>query len=336
MKFLPADGATMQRMRILRPGLILCATIAMAAMFLSDHYGAPVMLLALLIGMSLNSIAPDGLFMPGVAYTSKTVLRIGVALLGARITMGEVVELGAIPVALAVIGVATTIGLGLVLARMLGKTSAFGVLTGGAVGICGASAAMALAAILPRGKHGIGEKDTIFAVIGVTTLSTVAMVTYPVLTSFLGFDDRSAGVFIGATVHDVAQVVGAGYTISPEAGDAATVTKLFRVMLLVPVVAAVTLALMRSGASGDGQRTRFPTFLIAFVLLVAINSIELVPGFVQWGLSEISRWALVAAIAGLGVRTSLKELLEVGPRSLVMIVAETAWIAALAVLILKL
>lgn len=334
MIFPPANQAFAQRFRVLRPGLVLCATIALAAMFLSDHYGAPVMLLALLIGMSLNSTAPDGIFSAGVAFTSKTVLRIGVALLGARITISEVIELGATPILLAVIGVATTIGFGVLLARLLGKTPAFGVLTGGAVGICGASAALALAAILPRGKNGIGEKETIFTVIGVTTLSTVAMVLYPLVTSFLGFNDRAAGVFIGATVHDVAQVVGAGYTISQEAGDAATVTKLFRVTLLVPVIAVVTLTLIKTGLSGSGERTTFPLFLIAFMALVTVNSLGLIPEIVQWALSETSRWALVAAIAGLGLRTSLKELLDVGPRSMVIIVCETAWIAALAMLVL--
>ena len=111
------------------------------------------MLLALLLGVSLNSIAPNGLFMPGVEFTSKTILRAGVALLGVRITLAEVFELGITPIFLAVVGVVTTILVGIGLARIMGKTASFGVLTGGAVGICGASAALALTAVLPKGDQ---------------------------------------------------------------------------------------------------------------------------------------------------------------------------------------
>ena len=127
--------------------------VALAATFLGSQYGVPVMLLALLLGVSLNSIAPNGLFMPGVEFTSKTILRAGVALLGVRITLAEVFELGITPIFLAVVGVVTTILVGIGLARIMGKTASFGVLTGGAVGICGASAALALTAVLPKGDQ---------------------------------------------------------------------------------------------------------------------------------------------------------------------------------------
>ena len=114
-----------------------------------------------------------------------------------------------------------------------------GILTGGAVAICGASAALAISSILP--KSGSRERDTIFTVIAVTTFSTIAMIVYPVIVTFIGLDDRAAGVFLGGTIHDVAQVVGAGYSISEEVGDLSTIIKLFRVSMLVPVVLLLTL-----------------------------------------------------------------------------------------------
>ena len=101
----------------------------------------------------------------------------------------------------------------MLLARQMGLKRDFGLLTGVSVGICGASAALAIASILPRGKDGISERDTIFTVLGVTTLSTLAMVAYPIIATSLEFDDLKAGMFLGATIHDVAQVIGAGYTI---------------------------------------------------------------------------------------------------------------------------
>lgn len=317
----------------LRSGIFLCLLIALAATFLSNQYGAPVMLLALLLGMSLNSISPDGLFMPGVAFTSKSILRAGVALLGVRITLAEVFELGVTPILLAVAGVVTTITVGIGLARLIGKTASFGVLTGGAVGICGASAALALTAVLPKGDKGISEQDTILTVIGVTSLSTLAMVAYPALTTALGFTDHDAGVFIGATVHDVAQVVGAGYTISVEAGDAATVTKLLRVMLLVPVVAVLAILMVRKATLGAAT-VKFPAFLVVFVLLVGINSAGWIPTRISDILIQASSWALIAAIAGLGMRTSLHALMGVGVLSVFMILLETIWIASFATFIL--
>ncbi len=331
---LPVDSYLSAPLMTLRSGLIHCAVVSLAATFLGNRHGAPVMLLALLLGISLNSIAPVGLFMPGVEFTSKTILRIGVALLGARITLAGVFELGLSPVFLAVAGVGTTIQVGLVLARLMGKSASYGVLTGGAVGICGASAALALAAVLPEGDRGISEQDTILTVIGVTSLSTLAMVAYPAMTAALGYSEIEAGIFVGATVHDVAQVVGAGYTISVEAGDAATVTKLLRVMLLVPVVAVLAIVLLAK-TSKSAEKVKFPAFLLFFVVLVALNSAGWIPPWLSDLLTTLSSWALVAAVAGLGMRTSLHSLMNVGVLSLAIIVIETIWIAGLAAFVIS-
>jgi uncharacterized integral membrane protein (TIGR00698 family) len=198
------------------------------------------------------------------------------------------------------------------------------VLTGGAVGICGASAAMAISAVLPRHAH--AERNTIFAVIAVTTLSTIAMVVYPIVAAAIGLDEQAAGIFLGGTIHDVAQVVGAGYGISTEAGDVATVTKLFRVAMLVPVVFGLSLVYGRR--EGTGRRPPLPLFVVAFCLLVAANSFGLVPAAPQAFLNELSRWCLVAAIAALGVKTSLKALMTVGAVPVSLMVAETLFIAA--------
>ena len=311
----------------LAPGFVVSATVAMAATFLSEHYGTPVMLFALLLGMAFNFLAKDEKCRAGVAFTSSVILRIGVALLGAKITADAVLKLGYGPLLLTVCGVSLTIGFGMLLARFMGLKRDFGLLTGVSVGICGASAALAVASILPRGKDGISERDTIFTVLGVTTLSTLAMIDYPILAQSLDFDDLKAGMFLGATIHDVAQVIGAGYTISDTAGEAATVTKLLRVALLVPVVVAITLLMFHSRRAGRSQRPPFPLFLVGFVVLVAGNSLGFIPESLRIGLGTVSRWALVAAIAALGIKTSLKDIATLGPKALILLVAETFWIA---------
>jgi uncharacterized integral membrane protein (TIGR00698 family) len=313
--------------RSLAPGLAIAGLVALAASWLAEHYATPVMLFALLLGIAVNFLSQDPRCQPGIEFASRTVLRLGVALLGARITFGQVQTLGGAALLLAAAAVVLTILCGVVLARATGLRRDFGVLTGGSVAICGASAALAIASVLPRGPE--HERDTIMTVVAVTTLSTIAMVLYPVLAAAVGFDERTTGIFLGATIHDVAQVVGAGYSVSTPAGDTATLVKLFRVALLLPVVLAISFALQRSvGRPGPGEARPplLPAFLAGFAALVVVNSMGWLPQGAAQGLQEASRWCLVVAIAALGTRTSLGDLARVGWRPVAVIVGETLFV----------
>jgi uncharacterized integral membrane protein (TIGR00698 family) len=308
---------------------MLALAVAAAARFFSDHYGAPAMLFALLFGIAFNFLSTDDRCAPGIEFASKTLLRAGVALLGFRLSLSEIASLGAGSL-LAVAGLLVlTIAFGILVAPLLGRHWRFGLLTGGAVAICGASAALAISAVLPR-REGL-EKDTLFTVMAVTTLSTVAMVTYPILTKLLGFGDAETGFVIGATIHDVAQVVGAGYSVSEIAGNLATLVKLERVALLPIVLLAITLF------SGKGERkgVGLPAFLVGFVACVLINSSGLTPPVVQTSAATLSQWLLTIAIAGLGIRTSLKVMLDLGPRHLILVVAETLFLLFAALLAVR-
>jgi uncharacterized integral membrane protein (TIGR00698 family) len=309
------------------PGVLVALTIGLASAFLADHYGAPVMLFALLIGMAFHFLHEEGRCVAGIEFASRTILRVGVALLGIRITFDQIASLGAAPVAMVVVGVTTTILAGLIGARFLNLSRTFGVLSGGAVAICGVAAALAIASVLPRTQQ--SERDTILTVVSVTALSTIAMIAYPIWVAALGLDNRLAGVFLGGTIHDVAQVVGAGYMVSQESGDIATYVKMLRVAMLLPVVFAIAFVLARYGDRSSGKATLVPVFLVGFAVLVAINSTGLIPKPVAEGISDISRWCLVTAIAALGMKTSFKELIKVGWRPVALMVGETAWIAAL-------
>lgn len=323
-------GRLLQRCRTHFRGVLLAVALAAAARFFSEHYGAPAMLFALLFGIAFNFLAEDARCAPGVAFASKTLLRAGVALLGFRLSLSEIAALGAGPLVAVVSLLVLTIGFGIVAARLLGRHWRFGLLTGGAVAICGASAALAISAVLGK-REGL-EKDTLFTVVAVTTLSTVAMVTYPILTGLLGFDDARTGFLIGATIHDVAQVVGAGYSVSEDAGNLATLVKLERVAMLPVVLLAITLATAKGGGKGAG----LPAFLVAFVACLLINSAGLAPEFVQTGAADLSQWLLLTAIAALGVRTSLKAMLDLGPRHLILVVAETLFLLGGALITVRL
>ena len=319
-----------QRSKEATPGLLFCLVITGAAAFLTASHGGPVVLYALLLGMAFNFLADDPRFMPGLALASQLILRVGVALLGSRITLGLVGDVGLPMLACIAVIVLATVAFGFAVAHFLDLPKRFGVLTAGATAICGASAAAALAAVLPRDAN--RERDTAFTIIGVTTLSTVAMILYPAVGRSIGFDDKEIGIFIGATIHDVAQVVGAGYSVSPLAGDKATIVKLFRVALLVPIVLGVALAARRLEPSVKAtSKGLLPSFLVAFVVLVLINSAGWVPPAVADALSHTSRWCIVVAIAAVGVKTSLKSFIGVGQPAVGMLIAETLVLAVLAV-----
>ncbi len=323
-----------ERARQLAPGFMASAIVAAAATFLSEHYKAPVMLFALLLGMAMNFLATDGKCKPGIEFTAREILRVGVALLGLRITFSQIAALGWHPVILVLVSVVVTILVAMVVARAMGFQTLFGLLTGGATAICGASAALALSAALPA--HPGKEKATLFTVIGVSALSTLAMIAYPMIVNLLHLSPSEAGVFLGGTIHDVAQVVGAGYGMSQETGDTATVIKLMRVAMLLPVIAFASMVTRMRGAQDGGKRPPIlPWFAVGFVLLAAVNSTGWVPALVQSGGNELSRWCLVIAISALGMKTQLKELATVGIKPIVLMVGETIFLAGLVLLMMR-
>ena len=313
--------------KLVWPGLAVAGTVAVAATFLSVHYHASAMLFALLLGMALNFLAEEGRCLPGIQLASTLVLRTGVALLGLRITVAQVQALGWLTIALIVVSVGLTIVVGVLVSRALKLGNAFGTLTGGAVAICGASAALAIASILPKHKH--AERDASFTVIGVTALSTLAMILYPIAVRMLGFDDHAKGIFLGATIHDVAQVVGAGYSVSQDTGDTATIVKLLRVAMLLPVCIVIGLALHVRGSQAAHAAPVLPWFAVAFAALVLVASTGWIPERVIDAGSIVSRWFLVTAIAAIGMKTSLKSLVDMGLKPVMLVVVETLFLALL-------
>ncbi len=323
------------RLRALFPGILLSLVLALAAGFLAANQGGPAVLYALFLGMAFHFLASDTRFAEGVAVSARSILRLGVALLGGRITLDQVTALGGERLIGIAATVALTIGFGVLAARALGLKRRYGLLSAGATAICGASAAAAIAAVLPRYPE--QERDTAFTIIGVTSLSTLAMVLYPPLARLIGFDATETGIFLGGTIHDVAQVVGAGYSVGPETGDVATIIKLWRVALLVPTVLLIALALRGDPpAPGTRRPPLVPPFLLGFVGLVTLNSIGWLPAWAGGLMGDASRWCITIAIAALGVKTSLQALGKVGGRAIGLMLAETLLLLGLVGLLLRL
>ena len=298
------------------PGLAVVAAGTLAAGFLADHYGVPLTLMALLIGLALNFLSADTRLTPGLAFASRSLLRWGIVLVGARVTFAQIAALG--PVALLCVAgiVALTIGTGILAARRLGYGTAFGVLAGGAVGICGAAAAMALATTL--GERRVSQTQLTLVLVGISAFSAGAMVAYPLVAHGLGLSDTRAGFLLGAAIHDVAQAIGAGYAFSPGAGDVATIVKLTRVALLAPVLGIVALFLPRSER---GSGTGVPWFVLGFLAVAGINSLGIIPRIAADGAQAAAAALLAAAVTATAIRSPLSQLLATGPRPLLVIAA---------------
>jgi len=293
------------------PGLIVAGLATLAAAALSSRYGAPLTLMALLIGLSL---------------AARELLRIAIVLIGARITLAQVAALGPQSLAMVAATVAITISVGLITARALGLSAPRGLLAGGAVAICGGSAALAIAATLSEKR--ITPADLALTLVGIATMSAGALILYPMLALALGLSNAQAGYLLGASIHDVAQAVGAGYAVSPEAGEIATIVKLARVALLAPVLAVLTLAYP---AQTDGPRARIPLipwFVLGFFAVAGFNSAGLIPAPAASAAADAASGLLALSVAATAIRTPLADVLKSGPRPLITIAAAT--LAALA------
>lgn len=333
---LPSIQSLRADFQTLFPGIIVAILVAVSAQFLANHYATPAMLLALLLGIAVSFLGEEGKTVAGIDFSAKTLLRVGVALLGFRISAEMLSGLGAPIVALIIGSVLVTILFGLVISRFFGHKWRFAFLTAGSVAICGASAAMAISAVLPKDER--SDERLIFTVMGVTVLSTLAMIAYPIGVTQLGLTDTQAGIFLGGTIHDVAQVVGAGFSISDNAGDTATLVKLIRVAMLAPVVLLASLWI-RSFSKIDKAQARpplLPGFVILFFVFAAANSSSFVPAGFSDFFGDLSRWFLLTAIAAVGMKTHLKQILSVGGPAIGLIVTETIFIAILILLGIRL
>jgi uncharacterized integral membrane protein (TIGR00698 family) len=338
--------ATFDLMGGIAPGLILSGALALVAARLAPlttegslaAFGRPITItppvLALLIGMALHPVGARPSFSPGTTFAIKKVLRWAIAAFGVKISVADVLHLGIGNAAMVVASMALTMASAIMLARLLGLGDVFGIIAGAATAICGASAAMAIATVLP--EYSGRQKETAFVVIAVNGFATIAMTLYPPLCAALGFDDQATGVFLGSSIHDVAQVVGTGYSVSEIAGNTATVVKLFRVFLLLPIVVGTSWWFAKSSGRGENDKLPVPVFALMFLAVVVLNSTGEMSNPMRAATAELSRAGLLVAMAALGLSTSLFSIVRMGRGQLFTVFGATlvaflvplAWLVA--------
>jgi uncharacterized integral membrane protein (TIGR00698 family) len=335
------SAATVQK---LAHGLLLSLAVALAAYLLAPQVKAltggrlslPDMVIALVIGVTLNGVASRPIFEPGMTFAVKKLLRWAIGLLGLRIALGDIIALGFGTALLVVLSMVATVASGIWLARALSREDGFGALAGAATAVCGASATLATATVVPdyKGK----SADVAFTVVMANAVSTLVMLAYPWLCAQLGLNPLETGIMLGATIHDMAQVVGAGYAVSDPVGNTAVIVKLFRVFLLLPAVLIIGWWFVRGQGSAGTAKVPLPIFAFVFLGLCIVNSIMAAgpalatglhyPLIKSW-LSFAATWGMLIAIAALGLGTSLRQLMTIGWRHFAVFMGATVVILSI-------
>lgn len=310
-------------------GTLMAIIIGAASLFVSEHYGGPAVLFALLIGMAFHFLSEDPRTLAGIQFSSTTILRWGVALLGAKISASQLSLLSPGLIFVIVGGVFATVLFGSIITRFSKWPLTEGTLAGAATAICGASAAIALAATF--NKKQLREQALLAIVVTVTALSTLAMVLYPFICSWLNFNHVDSGLLLGGTIHDVAQVVGAGAMIGPDALEIASMTKMLRVAMLIPMLIIFMFVFASKAHRSEEEKSmpwykNIPLFLIGFIILAALNCTGCIPVKVSEFLGEVSRLFILISIAALGLKTSLGKLRTVGWTPIVLMSIDTVFL----------
>jgi uncharacterized integral membrane protein (TIGR00698 family) len=299
------------------PGLLVATLLAGAAMWLAEtpplkqglHVSA--LLVVVVLGMLWKSFAPiPAAALPGIRVAQRPVLRWAVAGLGFRLSLPELWKIGAPALGVVLISTFSALVFGWWVARRLGLERRLAVLIGVGGAICGASAIVAADSVVQA-----EEKDAALAVGIITLFGTIGILIYPLIGRALHLSDFFYGVWDGASLHEMAQVVAAGFGVSEEAARVATVVKLARICLLAPVVFYLAWETRRRvGTAGAAKVSPVPWFLVLFVAFATLNSSGLIAAPTLEILRRADLWLLCVGMAGVGLQTGFGDLKDAGIR----------------------
>lgn len=314
---------------------MLVAIICAAAFSLRELPGLGIFspaILAVLLGLAFANVvgaAPNTL--DGIGFCQKGLLRFAIVTLGFQITAAQVLAIGFGGVVAIVLCVAATFVFTISLARVIGVDSKLAELIAAGTSICGASAIIATNAVT-KARDG----DVAYAVACITLFGTVAMLGYPLLAAPLGLDQHLFGVWTGASIHEVAQVVGASFQNGEQAGEMGTVAKLARVTLLAPMVVALGFLAGRGGRSGQTGAPPVPWFVLGFIGAVIFNSVIGLPDQARPLVVFATTVMITMGLAALGLTAKISEIRSRGLRPLLLALSAFLFIAVLSLLLIKL
>ncbi len=315
------------------PGLALAGLIAIFAETLHSYHGFDrfnPMILAMLMGLGFNALigTPEHC-RAGTGFAARTLLRLAIALLGLQLALTRLGDLGWSGILLIVTAVPATFCATLLMGRWLKVPQELRYLIAFGTSICGASAVMAGNTVV-KGS----EDEAAYGVACVTIFGTIAMLVYPMLPGLLGLNANQFGLWAGASIHEIGQAVAAGYQAGAVSGDAATLAKLSRVLLLAPVVLTVGLVFARRAKQESQQhnsgfsRIALPWFILVFVALAGLNSLGVVPEMAQKAAPNVTGFMMAVALAAMGLNTDGRKLLRCGWRPLLLGFLASSFIAS--------
>jgi uncharacterized integral membrane protein (TIGR00698 family) len=301
----------------LLPGLILACTIAGGAMAFRTLTGVQALsplILSIVIGMVIGNLRrPPVACLPGIGFSMKRLLRLGIVLLGLQITLSQILSLGLGGLLTVTLTLAASFAAIMLAGRLLGVERGLTGLIAAGTAVCGASAVIAANAAV-RGR----EEDVAYAVACVTIFGSISMLAYPLMAAPLSLDAAAYGLWAGATIHEVAQVVAATFQAGDLAGQYGTIGKLARVMLLAPLVVTLALTLFRRPAGEKAGGSPLPWFVIGFLLMVILNSITSLPAAFSQIAAQTATFLLASGLAAMGLQTQLRQLAARGLRPLAL------------------
>ncbi|MBK8175545.1 MAG: YeiH family putative sulfate export transporter [Rhodospirillales bacterium] len=322
----------------LLPGLTVSAVIAGAGFALRTLPGVSTfspMILAIVIGIAVRTVLGSPAWAkPGIVFALRRVLRLAIILLGLQLTLEQVNSVGVQGVALIAATLIATFVFTTWLGRRLGVERGLTELIAAGTSICGASAVIATNTV--TGAH---DEDVAYAVGCVTVFGSIAMFAYPLLVDLMHLSPQGYGLWAGASIHEIAQVVAAGFQDGREAGEYATIAKLSRVMMLAPVM--ITLSAMarrksrRSGEERGHSRAAMPWFVLGFIALVGINSAVALPLELKSTAAVVTTVLLSMALAAMGLETDVRKLRAKGPRPLILGLAAFLFIAGFSLMLVR-
>jgi uncharacterized integral membrane protein (TIGR00698 family) len=323
------------------PGLLLAAAVSTSGYLLRRFPGMTTfspLILAILIGTAFhNLIGTPAFAKAGVTFSLRRLLRIGIILLGFQLTIPEVIEVGSRGILIIAATLAATFAFTLWMGKLLGVDDKLAQLIAAGTSICGASAVIATNTV--TNAH---DEDVAYAVACVTVFGSVAMFTYPLLPGLLHLDPHAFGLWTGASVHEIAQVVAASFQDGKAAGEFGTIAKLSRVILLAPTVIALGLMTARNAARRDpaarmsSSRPPLPWFVLGFVALVGFNSVISIPADSKTWIAAATTFLLSVALAAMGLETDIRKLTARGVRPALLGAVAFLFIASFSLTLIKL
>ncbi len=322
------------------PGLAVTATVAGLAFALRQIPGVAIlspMIFATVIGMTLhNVLGTPAWAKPGVTFSLKRVLRLGIVLLGLQLMASQVAQVGLTGVGVIAATLFATLVFTKWLGGLMGVDAKLAELIGAGTSICGASAIIATNTVT-RGR----DEDVAYAVACVTVFGSLSMFLFPLLPGVLGLSPKAFGLWSGASIHEIAQVVAAAFQDGARAGEVGTVAKLTRVMMLAPVVIVLGVVAMRRAAHAIGRSESraappMPWFVLGFVALVIVNSVIMIPAALKAWILFATTFLLSMALAAMGFETDFRKLKAEGLKPLMLAAAAWIFISTFALALVKL